>query len=178
MPSYVGFLRAINLGAKRKFPKDAIRSCLEGAGMTEVETYINTGNVRFTTPMRSRSRIEELLEECFLADREFEVPTMVFKPAELLDVADDAADLAMGHPDVLAHYITLYKRPPTATAIAALADSSYDGEVVHVRDRAAHVLLLKNFHEAKVLNSKQFAALGVGTARNVTVIRALAEKWC
>lgn len=178
MPFYVGFLRAINLGAKRKFSKDAIRSCLEGAGMTEVETYINTGNVRFTTSMRSRVRIETVVEECFLADRGFEVPTMVFKPAEILDIADDAGDLAMGHPNVLAHYITLYKSAPAAEAIAALADSSYDGEVVHVRDRAAHVLLLKNFHEAKVLNTKQFAALGVGTARNVTVIRALAEKWC
>jgi uncharacterized protein (DUF1697 family) len=178
MPSYVGFLRAINLGAKRKFPKDAIRSCLEGAGMTDVETYINTGNVRFTTSLRSRARIEARIEECFLADRGFEVPTMVFTPSEVLDVADDATELAAGHPDALGHHITLYKRPPTAAAVAALADSSYDGEVVHVRDRAAHVLLLKNFHEAKVLNSKQFAALGVGTARNVTVIRALAEKWC
>ncbi|HEY9564422.1 MAG TPA: DUF1697 domain-containing protein, partial [Nocardioides sp.] len=49
MPSYVAFLRAINLGAKRKFPKDDPRSAVESAGFTDVETHINTGNVRLST---------------------------------------------------------------------------------------------------------------------------------
>ena len=44
--TYIAFLRAINLGAKRKFPKDAIRAAVEAAGGDRVETYINTGNVR------------------------------------------------------------------------------------------------------------------------------------
>lgn len=80
MATYVAFLRAINLGAKRKFPKDAIVAAVEAAGFTEVETYINTGNVRFDTTMRSRAKIEAALEEAFLADRGFEVPTIVFTP--------------------------------------------------------------------------------------------------
>ena len=32
MTTYVGFLRAINLGATRKFPKEAIVAATEGAG--------------------------------------------------------------------------------------------------------------------------------------------------
>ena len=32
VPTYVAFLRAINLGAKRKFPKDAIVAAVEAAG--------------------------------------------------------------------------------------------------------------------------------------------------
>ncbi len=178
MASYVGFLRAINLGAKRKFPKEAIRSCLEGAGMTEVETYINTGNIRFTTSLRSRARIEARIEECFLADRGFAVPTMVFTPSEVLDIADDASELAAGHPDVLSHYVTLFKQPPSAAAIADLRSLSYDGEFAEVRGRAAHLMLTKEFTASKLLNTKEFAALGVGTARNLTVIRTVAEKWC
>ena len=46
--------------------------------------------------MRSRARIEAALEQAFLADRGFEVPTIVFTPAELRAVADEAA--AFGHP--------------------------------------------------------------------------------
>ncbi len=84
MPTYAAFLRAINLGAVRKFPKDAIKAAVESAGMTDVETYINTGNVRFTTSMRSRAKIETALEKAFRADRDFEVPTFVFTPAELV----------------------------------------------------------------------------------------------
>ena len=65
MPTYIAFLRAINLGANRKFPKDAIRAATEAAGGTEVETYINTGNVRFTTSLRSRAKVEQTLERSF-----------------------------------------------------------------------------------------------------------------
>src|ERR1700755_590914 len=97
MATYVAFLRAINLGANRKFPKDAIVAAVEGAGFTDVATYINTGNVRFDTTMRSRAKIEAALEEAFLADRGFEVPTIVFTQAELCEVAADAERFADGH---------------------------------------------------------------------------------
>ena len=63
MPSYVAFLRAINLGAKRKFAKDDIRACVESTGATEVATHINTGNVLLTTKLRSRAKLEATLED-------------------------------------------------------------------------------------------------------------------
>ena len=86
MPTYVAFLRAINLGANRKFAKDDIRRAVESVGFTDVETHINTGNVRFTTPMRSRAKIEKVLEDAFAADRGFDVPTMVFTAAEVAEL--------------------------------------------------------------------------------------------
>lgn len=86
MPTYIAFLRAINLGKHRKFPKDPLRAAVERAGFTGVETHINTGNVRLTTTMRSRARVEEALERSFVADRGFEVPTIVFTPRELTEL--------------------------------------------------------------------------------------------
>lgn len=178
MPTYVAFLRAINLGAKRKFPKDDIRRCTESIGATAVETHINTGNVLLTTPLRSRARIEAALERAYETDRGFAVPTMVFTPAELLAVAADADALRAELGDPVAHYITLYKDPPAAAAVSAVEALQVEGESVRVVDRAAHVLLHRSFHEARLLNSREFKALGEGTARNVTVVRAVAAKWC
>ena len=92
------FLRAINLGAKRKFPKAAIVAAVEAAGFTDVETYINTGNVRFDTTLRSRAKIEAALEKAFVAERGFEVPTIVFTPKELRAIAEEAASLRARRP--------------------------------------------------------------------------------
>ena len=78
MPTYVAFLRAINLGAKRKFPKDAIKAATEAAGGSDVETYINTGNVRLTHSARSVAKVQAALEEAYAAAAGFEVPTIVF----------------------------------------------------------------------------------------------------
>lgn len=78
MATYIGFLRAVNLGATRKFPKGDIARCTLAAGFAGGETHINTGNVRIVTTMRSRARIESALEAAYREDRGFEVPTIVF----------------------------------------------------------------------------------------------------
>ena len=177
MPTYVAFLRAINLGAKRKFPKAAIQAAVESAGGTDVETYINTGNVRLTIPLRSRAKVEAALEKAFEADRGWAVPTIAFTPAELVAIAEDAERLRAEHGEPVAHYITLYKTAPTAATAAALAEVEFEGEQAYVEGRAAHCLLYRSYHESKLVTSKVFAGLGQGTARNVTVVRALADKW-
>jgi uncharacterized protein (DUF1697 family) len=176
MATYVGFLRAINLGANRKFPKAAITAAVEKAGFAEVETYINTGNVRFDTTMRSRARIEDALEEAFRADRGFEVPTIVFTQEELREIAADAERFADGHEG--RHYVSLLKKAPTAAQVAAIEKASSAEEVARVGGRAVHLLLGPNYHEAKLTNAVVEKHLGVATNRNLTVIEALAKKWC
>lgn len=173
MATYIAFLRAINLGAKRKFPKDAIKAAVEAAGCTRVETYINTGNVRFDSRLRSRARIEAALEEAFLADRGFEVPTIVFTPAELTEIAERAA--AFGHGG--RHYVSLLKEEPSAEAVALIEGRSTAQEVAKVSGRAVHLLLGENYHEARLTNTVVEKALGVATNRNLTVIEALATRW-
>ncbi|MCB8956989.1 MAG: DUF1697 domain-containing protein [Nocardioides sp.] len=175
MATYIGFLRAINLGATRKFPKDAIVAAAEGAGFRDVETYINTGNIRFDTTMRSRARIEAALEAAFAADRGFDVPTIVLSQQELRDVAADAERFADGHDG--RHYVSLLKEEPTAEQIAAVEAAGSAGEVARVGGRAVHLLLGANYHEAKLTNAAIEKHLGVATNRNLTVIEELARRW-
>ena len=172
--TYIAFLRAINLGAKRKFPKAAIVRAVEAAGFTEVETYINTGNVRFDSTLRSRAKIERALEDAFEAEAGFEVPTIVFTPNELSAIAKEAADFGHGGK----HYISLLKEPPSASAVKKLEEAYAVEEVAKVGGRAVHLMLGENYHEAKLTNAVIEKHLGVATNRNLTVIRALAEKWC
>ena len=173
MATYIGFLRAINLGATRKFPKAAIVAAVEAAGFTDVATYINTGNVRFDSTLRSRAKIEAALEEAFEAEAGFAVPTIVFTQKELREIAAEAASFEHGGK----HYVSLLKEVPTAAAIKKLDDSITTDEVARVGGRAVHLLLGENYHEARLTNASVEKFLGVATNRNLTVIRALAEKW-
>jgi uncharacterized protein (DUF1697 family) len=176
MATYVGFLRAINLGATRKFPKAAILAATEAAGFTDVETHINTGNVRFGTAMRSRARIEAALERAYLESQGFEVPTIVFGRAELCRVADDADRLGEGHRG--RHYVSLLKEEPSAAAARALEERSTADERVVVAGRAVHLLVGESYLGATTSNATVEKLLGVATNRNATVIRALRQKWC
>lgn len=177
MPSYVAFLRAINLGANRKFPKDAIRASVEGVGFTDVETYINTGNVRFSTPLRSRAKIEGLLEEAFLANRGFPVPTIVFTTAELAQVGRDAEELTAQR-ELDRHYVYLLKDEPAADVVAEVEARSDEVNRVVVRGRAAHVMLGPGYVAGNVDPYKVEKLLGVATNRNFNVVTTLARTWC
>src|SRR4051794_6526755 len=114
MPTYVAFLRAVNVG-RRKFAKEAIVAACEAAGCTEVETYINTGNVRITTPLRSRAQVEAALEEAFSAEVAFDVPTIVLTPTELTAIAAYAEQVGQQHDGL--HYVSLLKDSPSAAAV-------------------------------------------------------------
>ncbi len=178
MGTYLAFLRAINLGAKRVFPKEDIRRVVGEVGFAAAETHINTGNVRFTTAMRSRARIEERLECAFAADRGFEVPTIVFRADEFAALARTTRELHDARPGLARHYVYLLKEEPTADEIRRIeATSTAAGEMV-VRGRGAHALLGPGYQPGAVDPLGASKLLGVGTARTFTVVAALAQKWC
>lgn len=176
--TYLAFLRAINLGAKRVFPKDAIRAAVEAAGFADAATHINTGNVRFDTRLRSRARIEEALERAFLADRGFDVPTIAFTAAEFAALAAEGAALDAAHPGLARHYVYFLKEPLEPDRAAAVeATASAHGQMV-IRGRAVHALLTPGYQNGIVDPLRAAKLLGVTTSRAMTVVTALAAKWC
>ncbi len=179
MATTLAFLRAINLGATRKFPKAEIVAATEAAGCTGVETHINTGNVRLETRMRSRERIEAALEAAYLERTGFAVPTIVLSPAELRQVVADAEELAARAPDAGGtHYVSLLKEEPDAAVARDFEAVGDDRTAVLVRGRAVHLLLREAYHSAPLTNAHVEKRLGTATNRNLKVLRAIAEKWC
>jgi uncharacterized protein (DUF1697 family) len=51
MPTYVALLRAVNVANAKKLPMADFRNMLEGLGYKRVETYIQSGNAVFDTPV-------------------------------------------------------------------------------------------------------------------------------
>jgi uncharacterized protein (DUF1697 family) len=175
MPTYVAFLRAINLGKNRKFPMAELRACLEAAGFGDVETHIQTGNVRLRTGSRSTAVVERRLEELFAADRGFDVPTFVLTPAELRRVYDDAQLLEV---DAAARrYVTLLKAEPPAETAAVVDGWSSPGEGARVVGRAVHWWLEHPTVQARFSNAHVERQLGPATTRDLKVITTLAQRW-
>jgi uncharacterized protein (DUF1697 family) len=175
MPSYVAFLRAINLGAKRKFPKDDIVRVVTSTGARDVATHINTGNVLLTTGARSREKVEDSLEAAFLEDRGFEVATIAYPLDELRAIVDDIEDLH--DPALMRHYVLLLKDEPAPAVSAAVHALEAGPHRAVVRGRAAHLLLGEGYEAGGVDPLKAEKLLGVATNRNHTVLRAIADKW-
>src|SRR6202048_1810277 len=65
--TYVAFLRAVNVGGKGIVSMAAIKEALAALGLSDVRTYINSGNVIFSTrasdAQRLTARIQKALEQ-------------------------------------------------------------------------------------------------------------------
>lgn len=176
MPTYVAFLRAVNVG-KRPYPMAALRVALEAAGFTDVATHIQSGNVRVSSSMRSSEKVAATLEQTFAAERGFEVATIVLTPAELTGVVDDAEKLSEQDPPGVGHYVELLGAPAGEEATALVEGVDRPGCRYRVRGRAVHMLLDVPFHEMKPLPAAVRRAMGASTNRNLTVLRTLRERW-
>ena len=69
MSSYVALLRGINVGGRNPIKMPALKDCFEANAFEDVATYIQSGNVLFTSPETRASeltrRIEAMLAEAF-----------------------------------------------------------------------------------------------------------------
>ena len=92
MPTYIAFLRAINVGGR--FIKMAdLRTGLSRKGFGDVESHIQSGNLRFTSSLRSAAEVELALEAALEEVGGFTVRTVVRTPSQLAEAASYGAGL-------------------------------------------------------------------------------------
>jgi uncharacterized protein (DUF1697 family) len=86
---YLALLRGINVGGKNKVEMPRLRDALEEAGLVEVRTYINSGNVVFQTRKRSPTRLAALIEEVIETEWGFRIEVLV-RDVETMQATADA----------------------------------------------------------------------------------------
>lgn len=105
MQKYVALLRGINVSGQKKIPMKELREAMENAGLLNVETYIQSGNVLFDVNETDERDLTEVIEESIREEFSFDVPTLVL-PQEIfgqvirhnpfLDNATDTKKLYVG----------------------------------------------------------------------------------
>ncbi len=67
---YIALLRGINVGGNSLIKMSELKKCFENIGLDDVRTYINSGNVIFTSSMTNKlklaNKIESEIEKTFL----------------------------------------------------------------------------------------------------------------
>ncbi|MBL8057084.1 MAG: DUF1697 domain-containing protein, partial [Anaerolineales bacterium] len=86
MPRCIAFLRAINVGG-HTVKMDVLRRHFQSLGYSEVETFIASGNVIFTTPRRQLAALEAEIAGRLEAALGYAVATFIRTEAELADLA-------------------------------------------------------------------------------------------
>ena len=92
MKRYIAFLRGINISGKNKVPMAELKQGFERLDYAEVKTYLNSGNVIFSSneadTIKTTIRIEEMIKNQFSLD----IPVFVISKEELEDILYHAPD--------------------------------------------------------------------------------------
>lgn len=83
---YVALLRGINVGHSARVPMADLRLLLEGIGLYDVVTYLNSGNVVFSSELGAAD-LASLLEGEFERTFGARVPTLVKTSEEVISIA-------------------------------------------------------------------------------------------
>ncbi|MFX3635817.1 MAG: DUF1697 domain-containing protein [Candidatus Pristimantibacillus sp.] len=75
---YVALLRGINVGGNNKIDMKLLKKYFEQAGMNNVVTYINSGNIIFTHNSRSKAKIAQILEMSILENFSLQIKVLIF----------------------------------------------------------------------------------------------------
>jgi uncharacterized protein (DUF1697 family) len=174
MPRAVALLRAINVGG-RFVKMEKLRALAAGAGLQNVATYIQSGNLLFDCSAREAPRMEARLEELWRAKLPWEFPTLVRTQKQIEALFEEGSGLEHGlkGKDVR-HYVSFLRSEPAREAIDELHAWSYAKERLLVRGRELHFWCTIPSHEAKFTNARLERVLGFpATTRDWKTVVAL-----
>src|SRR5258708_12046016 len=83
VPTHVALLRGINVGGHNKVPMAELRQVVASLGHADVATYIQSGNVVFSTGETDTAALAEALEQAIAAPFGARVPVVLFPRGDL-----------------------------------------------------------------------------------------------
>jgi len=178
MNRYLAFLRAINVGG-RFVKMDRLRQQFELLGLSNVQTYIQSGNVIFETADTDIAALERKIEERLQAELGYQVPTLIRTGRELAYIADYKPFPESKFTEGSAVYISFLKEVPAQELQGQLLDLSSRIDEFHIHERQVYWLAHKNLGKSTFTNSKLERVLKTqATRRNSTTVHKLAAKFC
>ena len=175
MTTYVAFLRAVNVGGKNTVPMAKLRDALTEAGLEDVATVLQSGNVVFRS-RASASAAAKLVVGAIEASFRFKIEVVIRTSAELAAVAatNPFLDAAPDREPKTLH-VAFLSELPAAAAVKKLDPDRSPPDAFSIHGREAYLSYPNGSGRTRLTLDYLERTLGVtGTARNWRTVQRLA----
>ena len=177
MARLAAFLRGINVGG-HVVKNDQLKKIFGKAGCDDVQTFIASGNVVFSSKSRSMPALEKKIEGELRKALGYEVRVFVRTEDEVLAVAAHQPFNAAQLKDARSVYVGFLPAAPSAATVKALMKLRTETDEFHVKGREVYWLLRAPFTDSKVnYNTFERTLAAPATFRVTRTINRLAEKY-
>ncbi len=112
MKRYIAFLRGVNISGKNKIPMAELKKEFERLGHKKVKTYLNSGNVIFSTDENDIESVTKQIAMMIKNQFGLDIPVFVIVKEELEDILRNAPDW-WGNEDKEIYDNLIFIIPPT-----------------------------------------------------------------
>lgn len=178
MARHIALLRGINLGPKNRIGMPALRDALGAAGLDNVRTYVQSGNVILDSKLRPTAlsaRCHDVIAEAFGLD----IPVITRTRDELANIVErnPLGDVAE---NLKRYQVCFLEAEPAPEVIEKLEAAAGPGERVLASGRELYTWHPEGVARSKLWSRVAAPSLGVAsTSRNwttVTTLLALADE--
>ena len=120
MHQYVALLRGINVGGNNLIKMADLKACFEAMGMSNVRTYIQSGNVLFASSEHDAIKLTEVVEGALADAFHYQARAVLVSKQQLREVVGKAPK-GFGSQPAEYRYNVLFLKPPL-TASKAMQD--------------------------------------------------------
>ena len=174
----IAFLRAVNVGGRVVKMAD-LKRIFESVGLSNVETFIASGNVVFETKSKDLAALERKIEKALQEGFGFKVDTFLRTEAEVAAIAAHQAFPQAAIDRAAAFNIGFLGNKLDATSQKKLMALRSHIDDLHVHEREVYWLCRVNQNDSKFSNAVLEKTLGgPSTIRGVNTVRKLAAKYC
>ena len=172
----VALLRGINVGGHHKVPMAELRAACATAGLTQVASYIQTGNVIFDGGPDDEHECAELIADIIESTFGFRIPVTV-RTADQLQAALAAHPFDPPNDGEKMLHILFCDRAPASDQVATLDPDRSPNDQWSVIGREIHVRYGEGSARSKLTVNWFEKGLEVATTgRNLVTVRAILER--
>lgn len=173
MPVLVSLLRGINVGGRNKIKMEPLRTLYDSLGFKNAQTYVQSGNVVFSTPLRNLEKLGAALENAIAQTFGVRCAVILRTPDELRDVV--ARNPFAGEPGIEGHrlLVTFFARAPDLQVRERIAGLPATTERLHLDGRELYSYFPDGIGFSKLV--RYMMTLPVATGRNWNTVCKLIE---
>jgi uncharacterized protein (DUF1697 family) len=173
----VALLRGVNLGPHHRISMEPLREVYQSAGLADVRTLLQSGNVVFKTSARGLDRLAARLESVFEAKFGFHSDVFLRTAPELHEVASACPFAGRAGCDPARLAVTFLAVAPDEAARARLAAVQGIAEEVHAGARELYIYYPNGMARPQLTPAMLNKAIGKvsSTSRNWNTVTKLVE---
>ncbi len=167
MISYISLLRGINVSGQKLIKMDFLRSCYERLGFSKVSSYLQSGNVVFTSKETDLRKLEQKICKGIKQEFGFDVQVLVLGTEALKQIIIGNPLVAEAANNPSGVYVSFLLSSPAVVNLKKIEDKKQEGEVVAVGENVVYLYCPGGYGRSKLNNNYLEATLKVGaTTRN------------